>query len=106
MKKAAPTGITKRKIIVVPCMVNMALYWSAVRKVASAEESWIRSSRASSPPTMKKMKAVYPYMIPIFLWSTVVNQPSKPVFALGRRKMVVVGIGRVVAVTAGSPGRR
>jgi hypothetical protein len=55
---------------------------------------------------MKKTKAVYPYMIPIFLWSTVVNQPSNPVLALGRRKIVVVGTGRVVAVTADPPDRR
>ena len=34
---------------------------------------------------MKKTKAVTPYMMPIFLWSTVVNQLQKPVIAVGRR---------------------
>ena len=36
------------------------------------------------PPMMKKTKAVTQYMIPIFLWSTVVNQLFQPVVARGR----------------------
>jgi hypothetical protein len=32
---------------------------------------------------MKKTKAVTQYMIPIFLWSTVVNQLAQPVFDRG-----------------------
>ena len=35
---------------------------------------------------MKKTNAVTPYRIPIFLWSTVVNQPHTPVVAVGRAK--------------------
>ena len=55
--KAAEMGITNRNTMVVPCMVKAALYSAAVRKVLSAEESWIRNRRASSPPTRKKTKA-------------------------------------------------
>ena len=43
-------------------------------------------SSASMPPTTKKRSAVPPYMMPIFLWSTVVNQLQKPVVAFGRRR--------------------
>ena len=37
------------------------------------------------PPTTKKSSAALPYMMPIFLWSTVVNQLQKPVVDFGRR---------------------
>ena len=33
---------------------------------------------------MKKKIAAAPYMMPIFLWSTVVNQERGPVSAVGR----------------------
>ena len=33
---------------------------------------------------MKKNSAVAPYMMPIFLWSTVVTHERQPVVALGR----------------------
>ena len=39
------------------------------------------------PPTMKKKKAVTPYMIPIFLWSIVKSHDLQPVVETGRRKM-------------------
>ena len=65
--KAAEIGITNRNTMVVPCIVKAALYSAAVRKVLSAADSWMRNKRASVPPTRKKMKAAYPYMIPIFL---------------------------------------
>ena len=55
--KAAEIGMTNRNTMVVPCMVKAALYSAAVRKVLSADESWIRSKSASRPPTKKKMKA-------------------------------------------------
>ena len=42
---------------------------------------------ASIPPTRKKNIAVVPYMIAIFLWSTVVNQLHGPVVARGRSRM-------------------
>ena len=33
LKNAAPMGMTTRKIIVVPCIVNISLYCADVRKV-------------------------------------------------------------------------
>ena len=38
------------------------------------------------PPMMKKNSAAAPYMMPIFLWSTVVTQLRQPVFVRGRVK--------------------
>ena len=85
MKNAADIGITNRKTIVIPCIVKIWLYWSALSIVPSGWASCARISRASSPPTMKKTNATTPYIIPIFLWSTVVNQLQKPVSDDGRR---------------------
>src|SRR5436853_820734 len=78
--------MTTRKIIVVPCMVKTWLYASALRKVLLGDPSWIRSSRASMPPIMKNKKAVAEYMMPIFLWSTVVIQFHTPCGWVGRRR--------------------
>src|SRR5437867_1487081 len=50
----------------------------------SGRASWSLISSASEPPTTKKANEVIPYKIPIFLWSTVVNQLQKPVVAVGR----------------------
>src|SRR3954469_10926269 len=59
----------------------------------------MRMSSASTPPTRKKTKAVTMYMIPIFLWSTVVTQSVHPrprgvtaraaISGTGRRAVVV-----------------
>src|SRR5262245_20307242 len=38
------------------------------------------------PPIRKNANAVTPYRIPIFLWSTLVNQLQNPCVALGRRR--------------------
>ncbi len=89
MKKAAPSGITAKKIIVRPCIVKIWLYWSAVRNVCSGRASWMRMRSASAPPTRKKKKAVMKYMMPIFLWSTVVSQLHLPVSAVGRRNTLL-----------------
>src|SRR5438067_3347281 len=75
-----------RKIMVVPCIVNSSLYCAAVSKVPLGPASWSRSSSASTPPITKKASAVVPYMMPIFLWSIVVNQLQKPVVDCGRRR--------------------
>src|SRR5689334_9545057 len=88
-----------RKIMVVPCIVNIVLYWFAVSTVPFGCASCMRISSASIPPTHKNSMAVTPYMIPIFLWSTVVNQLQKPVVERGRRKMSTRRVGTVV-VTA------
>ena len=85
MNSADDIGITNRKIIVMPCIVKIWLYWSAFTRVPSGWASCARISSASRPPMMKKKKATTPYMMPIFLWSTVVNQLQKPVIAVGRR---------------------
>src|SRR5262245_45970407 len=74
-----------RKIMVVPCIVNSALYCAAVSKVPFGPASCSRSNSASTPPITKNASAVVPYMMPIFLWSIVVNQLQKPVVACGRR---------------------
>ncbi len=43
-------------------------------------------STASMPPRKKKNSAEAPYMTPMRLWSTVVNQLFHPVVACGRVK--------------------
>src|SRR4029450_9898819 len=90
-----------RNTIVVPCMVKSSLYCAAVRTVPFASKSWSRMSSASMPPTMKKTSAAAPYMIPIFLWSTVVNQLHTPVVDFGRRR---TSGRRGTGVTASEPG--
>ena len=51
-------GTTNRKIIVVPCSVNSALYVAGVRNVLSGAPSWTRISSASTPPIRKKTNVV------------------------------------------------
>ena len=51
----------------------------------SALASWARIASASMPPTTKKTMALTPYMIPIFLWSTVNSHDRHPVDDTGRR---------------------
>ena len=65
--------------------MKTSLYCAAFNTVPSGWASCDRISSASTPPTMKKTNAVTPYIRPIFLWSTVVNQLQKPVSADGRR---------------------
>ena len=43
-------------------------------------------NRASSPPATKKNMVPTPYMMPIFLWSTVVIHDRQPVVVFGRVK--------------------
>ncbi len=86
MANAAAIGITKRKIIVVACIVNIWLYLSADRIVPSACASCARIRLASMPPTTKNAMATTPYMMPIFLWSTVKAHDRQPVVWTGRRK--------------------
>src|SRR6266511_5928270 len=74
-----------RNTIVVPCIVNSSLYCAAVIRLPLGPASWSRRSSASTPPITRKVTAVVAYMIPIFLWSIVVNQLQKPVVACGRR---------------------
>ncbi len=40
--------------MVVACIVNISLYCCAVRKLLFGENSWMRISSASTPPTRKK----------------------------------------------------
>ncbi len=56
--------------------------------------SWARINSASMPPTKKNTKALTPYMIPIFLWSTVNSQDVQPFDDTGRRNTpnVVEGV--------------
>ncbi len=87
MKNAADIGMTNRKIIVSACIVKIWLYWSAFSSVLPGFASCERINNASHPPTMKNTNDEMPYRIPIFLWSTVVNQLQKPVVATGRRRI-------------------
>ena len=75
-----------RNTIVTPCIVKTWLYKSALRIFPSGLINCVRISRASMPPTPKKISAAKPYMIPIFLWSTVVTQLRQPVWVRGRVK--------------------
>src|SRR6478609_2818714 len=43
-------------------------------------------SSASKPPISRNTSAVAPYMMPIFLWSTVVTHERQPVVEVGRAK--------------------
>ena len=72
--------------MVVACIVNIWLYLSADRIVPSGPASCRRMSPASRPPTMKKNIATTPYMMPIFLWSTVKAHERQPVVSTGRRR--------------------
>src|SRR3954470_8963917 len=83
---AEPSGMTTRKIMVVPCMVKTWLYRSALRSLPLGVASWRRMRRASMPPNRKKNSAAAPYMMAIFLWSTVVTQLRQPVVSVGRAK--------------------
>lgn len=67
LKKAAPRGIIAMKIMVVPCMVNMALKVSGSIKSVPGRASCIRIMPASIPPTRKNMTADTPYRTPILL---------------------------------------
>jgi len=67
LKKLADSGITARKIMVVPCMVNNWLYTSGLMKWFSGRMSWRRIRIASSPPMRKKQNAVTPYSAPMRL---------------------------------------
>jgi hypothetical protein len=81
LKNIADSGITPRKIMVVPCIVNSWLYISGLTKPCSGFASCQRISSASRPPIRKKRNAVAPYRMPIRLWSTVVIQLHSPVFS-------------------------
>ncbi|MNI74565.1 hypothetical protein D3C73_1306560 [compost metagenome] len=61
------TGMTPRKIIVVPCIVISSLNVWASRKVFIGLISWIRIRIASSPPIPKKKPPAHRYRIAIFL---------------------------------------
>ena len=65
-------GITNRKIIVMACRPNSWLYSSTVTNWRPGAASSVRITSARRPPSRKNLKAVTMYMIPIFLWSTVV----------------------------------
>ena len=56
-----------RKIIVVPCIVRIWLYFSGVSSVLSGIASCVRISSASTPPSAKKTITVARYIRPIRL---------------------------------------
>src|SRR5438876_6174320 len=60
VNRPSSSGITTRKIMVVPCIVKSSLYVPAARKVLSGRASWTRRSSASTPPTRKNTSAVRP----------------------------------------------
>ncbi len=70
----------------VACIVNIWLYLSADKMVPSGCASCKRMRSASEPPMKKNTMAATPYMMPIFLWSTVNAHDLQPVVCTGRRK--------------------
>src|SRR5687767_958353 len=74
-----------RNTIVVPCMVNISLYCDAVRTLPFGPASWSRISSASIPAITIQNSEMPQYMMPMRLWSTVVNQLHAPVVDIGRR---------------------
>ena len=60
MKKAAPSGMMARKIMVVPCIVKSWLKISGETRSCPGRASWARITSASRPPDMNRMKAVTP----------------------------------------------
>ncbi len=56
------------------CSPKIELYVASLTNWSPGAASSLRMTRASTPPTRKKKKLVTTYMIPIFLWSTVVIQ--------------------------------
>ena len=60
-------GITNMKIIVTPCMVNIALNVFASRNVLLGTINCVRISIASVPPMQSSTSAVTPYRMPIRL---------------------------------------
>ena len=60
LKNAAERGMIAKKIIVVPCIVNIVLYCCAVSTVPLGYINWRRMSSASTPPTKKKNSANTP----------------------------------------------
>ena len=51
-----------------------------------------------TPPTRKKKKVVNRYMIAIFLWSTVVNQPRTPFDLSTRAKRARGSVASMTAI--------
>ena len=75
-----------RKTIVVPCIVKMRLYWSALTMLPSGVASCRRRiSSASMPPTRKNRNDVTPYRMPMRLWSTVVEPAPDAVMTASRQ---------------------
>ena len=98
--------MANRKIIVVACIVNIWLYRSDDSTLPSGPASCTRISSASTPPTRKKTIAAVPYMIPIFLWSTVNSHERQPVVWTGRRNVpyvdeAVTGAGSATTASVG-----
>ena len=74
LKNAALSGMSARNTMVVPCMVKSSVKRSADTMSASGLDSCRRIRSASTPPIMKKERAVTRYSTAIRLWSTVVIQ--------------------------------
>jgi hypothetical protein len=58
LPKPESIGVTKRKIIVMPCIEKSWSYCSGVSRLESGRASCIRRSTASRPPRTKKTPAV------------------------------------------------
>src|SRR5215472_17005731 len=62
-----------KKIIVVPCMVNIRLNTSGETKTACGTANWTRMITASRPAMTRNTSAYTMYIRPSFLWSTVIS---------------------------------
>jgi len=60
LKKAEASGISARKIIVVPCIVKSSLYFCGLTTALSGCISCTRMTSASRPPSRKKKNANAP----------------------------------------------
>src|SRR6266404_7168087 len=87
-----------KKIIVVPCIVNMRLKTSGDTKSLCAVTSCTRMTVASMPPITRHASAYTMYMMPSRLWSTVVTHSCSRVTS--GRVVASLGIHVVMAVVA------
>ena len=99
MPSPAIIGTTNRKIIVVPWIVNSALYVCGVISVLLGAPNCSRIISASVPPIRKKTNVVTMYMIPMRLWSVVVTHEVQPRGARSTERTAICGTATAGAVS-------
>jgi hypothetical protein len=85
----ANNGVAKNSSMIVPCIVKSWLYCSLLcTNWMPGSHSSARITIAITPASMKKMKEVTRYMLPMTLWSVDVTyrtttDPDRSLFGLG-----------------------